>query len=870
VIRTSKAPSATSAGTGTTRARRTVFGIACLCVLGLTAFLGSSAPSVGAAESFPGQGFLPHNRAWEMVSPPDKNGGNIAAVSERSRAASNGDAIQFVSLAGFADAKGSGVSFEYIARRTAEPSTNGWSTHAITPVQEGITPADVVLANGFGTPHYVGEFSPDLSRGVFSAYSPVPTGSDPHPMVEKTYNFYLGSILSTPGTPSYELISDCPGCTEPLTYNPFSGYLAMANSNGGDADHEPITNVLYEATKKLTPDATNAQKRLYEGTKEATDEIQVVMVNAEAGQFTLSFDGETTSPIAFDTPASGLGSVETALNALPAIAPGVVSVTGGPGDAGATNPYVVSFVQGPGIQGTDVPQLTAASGPTPLSGGAATVSTTTRLGGGQHVRLAGRIPAAPLTSCDDSAAPACVANVTSIAGSNVGALGRNYAVNTVSSDGSRVFFRAPATGSQRHLYLREDGLRTINLNVSEASTPTASQGTEYWAASNDGSKVFFSTGQALIDEDTNGLTDLYMYDATKPPSAPDNLTLISKGSGSSGGLSAVLGASANGSYVYFAGSIQLVAGEPPGGSNLFLWHEGTVSYIGNLFIPSDLTLNALSTQFLFSNSVHTARVSNDGRSLLFMASDSTELAGEGGFSGYDHSTCTTITNGGAPCRQLFVYAADKGTLRCVSCSPSGVSTMANGDALINVRRLIGGDINVGDQHRSHALSDDGRYVFFHTGEPLIKSDTNGQVDVYVYDTVNEEQRLISSGESSRPSYFIDASDNGRDVFFVTSEQLSKWDVDSLYDVYDARVDGGVPEPLPPPPSCQGDACQPAPVSLNDPTPSSSSLQGQGDPSPNRNRRMRCPKGKRRVKGRSGKARCVRSKRGTNNGRRAGR
>ena len=42
---------------------RTVFGIACLFLLGLTAFLGTGAPFANAAETFPGQGFLPHRVA---------------------------------------------------------------------------------------------------------------------------------------------------------------------------------------------------------------------------------------------------------------------------------------------------------------------------------------------------------------------------------------------------------------------------------------------------------------------------------------------------------------------------------------------------------------------------------------------------------------------------------------------------------------------------------------------------------------------------------------------------------------------------------------------------------------------------------------
>src|SRR5215813_1705523 len=87
--------------------------------------------------------------------------------------------------------------------------------------------------------------------------------------------------------------------------------------------------------------------------------------------------------------------------------------------------------------------------------------------------------------------------------------------------------------------------------------------------------------------------------------------------------------------------------------------------------------------------------------------------------------------------------------------------------------------------------------------------------------------------------------------------LSGWDVDGGYDIYDARIDGGIKEPVPPPPSCQGDACQPTPRSLNDPTPSSSSFTGAGNQRARGN--SRCAKGRHRVKARNGKSRCVKAK-----------
>jgi hypothetical protein len=103
---------------------------------------------------------------------------------------------------------------------------------------------------------------------------------------------------------------------------------------------------------------------------------------------TLSQAAEKTSPVpgtpilasgpasstTLDLPATATaGQVEAALNGLATVSAsgGAVSVTGGPGDAGGTTPYLVTFDGGP-LAGTDQPQLIAAEGSSPLSGGAST------------------------------------------------------------------------------------------------------------------------------------------------------------------------------------------------------------------------------------------------------------------------------------------------------------------------------------------------------------------------------------------------------------------------------------------------------------------------------------------------------------------
>jgi hypothetical protein len=108
-----------------------------------------------------------------------------------------------------------------------------------------------------------------------------------------------------------------------------------------------------------------------------TNEVQKIAVDATGGGFTLSFSGKTTALLPFDETSA---HVQTALNALSTIGGvgGSVSVTGGPGDAGATHPYLVTFAGS--MASANVAQITAASGA--LTGGAHTVTETTVTGGG--------------------------------------------------------------------------------------------------------------------------------------------------------------------------------------------------------------------------------------------------------------------------------------------------------------------------------------------------------------------------------------------------------------------------------------------------------------------------------------------------------
>lgn len=107
-----------------------------------------------------------------------------------------------------------------------------------------------------------------------------------------------------------------------------------------------------------------------------TNEKQTITVSATGGTFTVDDAGGSgpTAALAFDI---GAAALETALEGLPGIGAGNVSVSGGPGDELGSAPYVIEFISG--LAATDVGSLV--TDPALLTGGSMTANVaTTRVG----------------------------------------------------------------------------------------------------------------------------------------------------------------------------------------------------------------------------------------------------------------------------------------------------------------------------------------------------------------------------------------------------------------------------------------------------------------------------------------------------------
>jgi hypothetical protein len=414
--------------------------------------------------------------------------------------------------------------------------------------------------------------------------------------------------------------------------------------------------------------------------------------------------------------------------------------------------------------------------------------------------------------------------------------------HAISDDGSRIFWSNMKTNIDTgKLYVRIDGDRTVAVSdaVNPAKPPDQAS---FWTAAADGSKAIFTVGDKLYEFDVETRT----------------AKLIAAG------VAGVAGASDDASRVYLVSRETLGGGPGPqvGKPNLYLYEAGeppVFNYVATLAESDAEPRGKAFSPIAAEPRFNTARVSPDGLHLAFMSTAS--------LTGKDNAD----VNSGKADAEVFVFDFETG-LVCVSCNRTGARPM--GRNIQDEHRLseafwVAAQIPTAESqsYSSRFFSDDGRRLFFESIQPLAYGDTNGKRDVYEWEALGKGTcvtalgsyapalagcvTLISSGGSTQDSELIDSSADGSDVFFTTSASLVPQDP-GLVDVYDARVQGGFPQPRKTV-VCEGEACQAPPTPPNDPTPSSAIFNGPGNAPPGE--RTECPRRRKRVKHHD-KVRCL--------------
>jgi hypothetical protein len=752
---------------------------------------------------------LPDCRAYEMVSPLDKDGAGITATDARASVAKEGEepAITYESVGSFAEPKATFYTDRYVARRTSQ----GWarSTQNITP------PLQPNQTSG-SEPFHELWFTPELSNGLLLTEGGYPLTQSATAGYSALYLADTGAGASAGSESSYQLVSTVNNPLEP-PYIPATESDAPLHIDGASTD---LSHVVFSQEAPLTPGApTNGSatanlENVYEWVQ-GSSVLHLVDVPPE---------GESFAGI-------GGGSV------------------GAPGNA--NNPV-----------NQDVWHAVSANGSRVFFTGAETSTTAETPLGQLYVR---ENPEQPPVDGSDCAVPgdACTIEVSESqrkVPDPHGAAPREPTVTRparywgANVEGSKVFFTSNVeltedaqTGPEDNapnLYeydVETKQLTDLSVDELTANKTGDTDGADVLGlvtASEDGSYVYFVAEGELAPGATSGQPNMYLYHAGR--------TLFI----------ATLAPATEKSPAYKENR-----GESGGDSEDW---EGAQ--------PEPESTNDAGAEEYGGPGTHTVRVTPDGTTLAFQSTaDLTGYDNRQAESGECESIerRNEIGREAGDCREVYLYHATTGRISCASCDPSGARPV--GPAQFGPEYLLTGQTLKASSpfYEPRNLAVDGGRLFFESPDALVPQDSNGASgctavaegypcqDVYEWE-LPASGAEVAKGENTctqgspdfsatdggcvsplsnvagdRESYFLDASPSGSDVFIATADELVLSDTDEKIDVYDVRVGGGFPV-TPAPPVCNNaDFCKapetPQPTVFG--APASATFAGPGNPPP---------------------------------------
>ncbi|WP_419195028.1 SdrD B-like domain-containing protein [Novipirellula herctigrandis] len=307
---------------------------------------------------------------------------------------------------------------------------------------------------------------------------------------------------------------------------------------------------------------------------------------------------------------------------------------------------------------------------------------------------------------------------------------------SISGDGRYVVFRSFASNLSAmdsngtwNIYVRDRQLETTTLVSSAPASQTSGEqvGNSYSynpKISRDGSVVtFWSNSSNLIDGDTNGQFDVFLKNMQT--GTIERINVDSDENQASGGQSHENLPNANGQLVgFWSNATNLVPGDNNASNDVFIRDRQTG-------LTERVSVSATGEQGNASSDHFS--MSDDGRFFAFQ-SNATNLTSDVGLTGS---------------KQVFLKDRQTGTVTLVS---KGDAALPDGTALYP------------------AISSDGRWLTYQsTSSNIVPDDTNGSVDVFLYDTVNATTAILSrntaGGASDGPSDWPRMSRDGSTIMF---------------------------------------------------------------------------------------------------------
>jgi len=533
---------------------------------------------------------LPDGRGWEMVSPPDKNGGAIAAPESIAKgatlqAAAQGGGATYSSDSSFAGGAGAPPASQYISTRTS----SGWSTQNITvPIFSG----SYDLAKG-GAPYRL--FSTDLARGLLlngkgcrgeASGCPVPNPTLPGTDAPAGYQDYYLRTASSGGFEA--LLGPAETGLSGQSASQFEITLAGASPD--------LTHVILSSCAKLSAAATSgcpSDANLYEF---STGAGGLKQVNASPGA-TLAAQGanavsEDGNRVYFDEAGNLFVRDGSTLKQADAGAGG-----GGAFELASSDGSLVYF-----SKGGDLYRYTAATDiATKLTSSADVQGVLGAAGNGANLYYLRATGLYRCAAANTAAVSGCDTATKIAAAADASDYPPATGTARVTDDGSKLLFLSTTPledhagntydntdlgdgepDSEVYLYDAATGITCVSCNPTNgrptgpSSIPGAvGNGTGLRAYKprvllDGGRRVFFDSGDAIVPSDTNtfgaggeGVPDPYQWEAQGEGSctrAEGCASLLSSGRDPTPSLFA--DASADGSDAYFLTGSSLVGADP--------------------------------------------------------------------------------------------------------------------------------------------------------------------------------------------------------------------------------------------------------------------------------------------------------------------
>ena len=409
---------------------------------------------------------------------------------------------------------------------------------------------------------------------------------------------------------------------------------------------------------------------------------------------------------------------------------------------------------------------------------------------------------------------------------------------------------APPTGTGAIYDRSADGPTQVVSLLPGDGAPVVGEEALYQGASKDGTMVAFEIeGILYVRVDNEETLEVAPGDPTYAGLSDEGRYLFYVAGGnihrfdteeevnkevSSTGDAEVVNVSADGSHIYFVSESQIGGKGEAGQPNMYVWSGASPEFVATVD-PEDVsgTPSLANWTSSVNSGLAVGAFGGPGTDSSRATPDGTVLAFE------SRAQLTSYDNGGHT--EIYRYDDGDKSLVCASCNP--LAEPAAADTRFQDLELIKPAMVI------HNLSDDGSRVFFETPEALVARDIDGINDIYQWHAEEGGAviNLISSGESPTypplkerpdllpsPNILFSVTPDGEDVFFAAQEALVPGaGTGGTQAIYNARVNGGFAEPVPPP-ICLEEACKTTPSgfapSLPGP-PSSEATQGAGNVKP---------------------------------------